>query len=146
MTTICAEVQSARCRAAIARRVHDERIADQALARAQQALPFAGRTPLARHCSRLGAEGAAIRAASQVAHYLRLLLDHGPQTDHEAARALGIPVTSVCARRGWCIDERYHPTPLVEAAGKKPGPFGTPNVTWQLTGAGRQAAQVIQEP
>lgn len=95
-------------------------------------LPFSGSVPLTRHTSRAGAEAAAERAPSQTARYIAALLDaRDGLTDHEAARLLGIPNTSVCARRA-----PLRKAGLIYAEGTRPGPDKVSNAIWRWRGKG----------
>ena len=93
-----------------------------------QPLPFSGITPPSRHASYLGAQDASGRSQPQAERYLKLLRERGPQTDWEAAKALGLERTSITARRA----------PLVRAGlvvpdGFRPGPTGKiRNCVWAL--------------
>jgi hypothetical protein len=93
-----------------------------------QELPWTGSTPRSRHASYRGAESAAPRAGSQSGRLLRLYRECGPQTDHEAATALGLPLATICARRNSLVSKG-----LVEAGELVPGPYQTPNTRWQVT-------------
>ena len=61
-------------------------------------LPVSGRTSQARQASATGAQAAVTRRGALTLRYLALLA-HGPCSDHEAARALGCGVSSVCSIR-----------------------------------------------
>lgn len=88
-------------------------------------LPFSGDTPPSRHTSHAGAEDAKPRAENQTIRYLAILKAHGPLTDREAAKLLGIERTSVNARRA----------PLVKAGIVGPKGF--------RRGPGRQIKNVV---
>jgi hypothetical protein len=94
-----------------------------------QELPWTGSTPRSRHASYRGAESAAPRAGSQVWRLWMLYQTCGPQTDHEAAQALGLPLATICARRNSLVSKG-----LVEAGELVPGPYRTVNTRWQLSG------------
>src|SRR5574338_13895 len=103
--------------------------------REQPRLPWSGSTPTARACSYEGALSAQARSAAQIWAYFRFLRACGCRgaTDHEAAEHLGIPVTSVCARRNWLMQE---PRRLVRDSGlTRPGPTGVRNTVWQTATA-----------
>jgi hypothetical protein len=91
------------------------------------ALPFSGSEPLSRHCSHAGAHAAQPRAGSQALRLLLLYREQGPHTDHEAAEALGLPLATICARRGFLVKKCF-----VSAVGSRPGPFQTRNTLWGL--------------
>jgi hypothetical protein len=94
----------------------------------QAGLPFSGSTPRSRHASYRGAESAAPRAGSQSWRLWRLYVERGPQTDHEAAAALNLPLATICARRNSLVSKG-----LVEAGELVPGPYRTVNTRWQVT-------------
>ena len=88
-------------------------------------------SPVARHCSSMGALDAAEHSGRQALALLALYRAQGPQTDQEAADALGIERTSVNARRAGLIRLR-----LVDASPKgirKNASTGISNATWGLT-------------
>jgi hypothetical protein len=120
---------SDRCRAAIARRKHDESLWEEA--RRHPSLPFSGRSPQARQCSYQGAQDAAGRSVSQLQRYLRLLAD-GPRTDRQAAEALDLERSSINARRNFAVNQGW-----VTDTGSESGPCGIANIRWGLTEAGR---------
>jgi hypothetical protein len=93
-----------------------------------QDLPWTGSTPRSRHASYRGAESAAPRAGSQSWRLLRLYRERGPQTDHEAAAALNLPLATICARRNSLVSKG-----LVTAGDLVPGPYRTVNTRWQVT-------------
>lgn len=102
-----------RCRAAAWR--------DQHLIR----LPFSGRTPLARHHSYLAAEAAHATRGAKTAAYLAWLRAHGPASDHEAADALGWPLSSICSIRNGVSDQ-------VRAVGRTISPYGRACTSWEV--------------
>lgn len=91
---------------------------------ADVALPVAGRTPDARQSSATGAQVAA-RTRGQVSlDYRRLLIESGPLSDPEAAKALGRQLSSICSvRNGW----GDHVVPMGE---KERTSFGTSRTRW----------------
>lgn len=91
-------------------------------------LPFSGAGPLARHASVTGAVRALPRAGSQAWRLYLLYRARGPQTDHQASRALDLPLASICARRSWLVAQH-----LVVAHDLVVGPFGAKNTRWTLT-------------
>lgn len=90
-------------------------------------LPFQGIEDISRHCSYQGAKAAEPRAGSQALRLLLLYREQGPQTDHEAAEALSLPLATICARRGFLVQKGF-----VSAVGSQPGPFLTRNTLWGL--------------
>lgn len=91
------------------------------------ALPFSGSTPLAAHCSWLGAEDAKARSGKQTAALLGLYEQHGPLTDAEAARRLGVERTTVNARRNELVRRG-----LVVAVDTVKAATGIRNTRWGL--------------
>lgn len=90
-------------------------------------LPYSGSDPLTVHTSRQGAEDAKERAIEQTTRYIAALVDAvDGLTDHEAARLLGIPNTSVCARRA-----PLRKAGLIYAEGTRKGPTGIANAIWR---------------
>lgn len=67
-------------------------------------LPFSGSTPISRHHSALAAHSAATTRGVKTLRYLQLLAEIGPYgvTDHDAARMMGVPLSSVCSIRNGC--------------------------------------------
>ena len=88
-------------------------------------LPFAGRTPLARHHSYLAAEAAAPTRATKTARYLAWLREYGPASDHQAAEALRLPLSSICSIRNGVMD--------VEPAGATMSPWNRRCTLWART-------------
>lgn len=66
-------------------------------------LPFSGRTPATKHASYTGAKCAEPGARSQAGRLLALYRICGV-TDHEAADALGLPLSTINARRNYLFD------------------------------------------
>ena len=66
------------------------------------ALPVGGRTPAARHASATGAQVAARTRGRLTRAYLALLVEAGPLSDPQAARMLGVGVSSICSIRNGC--------------------------------------------
>ena len=83
-----------------------------------------GNTPSARHSGATGAHVAAKRRGLVALQYRQLLIDAGPQSDYEAASAMGRFVSSINSTRGgW----RGH----VIASGEfDRTPFGTLRTRW----------------
>src|SRR5678815_1600408 len=86
---------------------------------------FSTATPYARtsETSRTAAIQSQPRAGSQAARLLNLYTKYGPQTDHESAKALGLPIATICARRHALIDRG-----LVIEHGTIAGPYQHRNV------------------
>jgi hypothetical protein len=70
----------------------------------EQTLPFSGTTPISRHHSAQAADRAAVTRGKRTREYLELLAHIGPAgvTDHDAARMLGLPLSSVNSIRNGC--------------------------------------------
>lgn len=65
--------------------------------------------------------------------YLKLLYTRGPLTDHEAAAALGLPLSSINSTRNGVMV--YH---LAQrGAVQRTSPYGQAAWTWEITDAGR---------
>lgn len=96
--------------------------------REQPRLPWRGSTPNAARCSYEGAKDAQTRAQAQLWAYLAFLKDRGAlgATDREAAEALQLERTSICARRGWLVARGF----VGDSGQTRPGPTGTRNVVW----------------
>lgn len=92
-------------------------------------LPFSGSIQLSRHCSYQGAKAAEPRAGTQAWRLFALYRERGAQTDHQAVDALSLPLATICARRGFLVQQG-----LVVACGTQPGPCGTANTRWMLVG------------
>lgn len=89
-------------------------------------LPFNGEPDsLPRACSRAGAAVALPRAGSQAGRLLALYQVSGPKTDHEVAARLGLPLSTVNARRNALMARG-----LVVVKGTALGPFGAPNTLY----------------
>jgi hypothetical protein len=103
----------------------------------QPTLPFTGRSPRARHCGYLAARSAGARRPRLRDAYVQWLAQRGELggTDHEAAAALGCPVSSVCSTRS-AVRER------IVDAGDRVGPYGERNTVWRL----RRALAPAGEP
>lgn len=94
-------------------------------------LPFQGVTPQSRHTGYKAAASAATRRESLQSRYVKVLEDWARDhdgdglTDHEAARILCCPVSSMCSTRaGIRTKLRTH--------GEREGPYGEPNTIWIL--------------
>lgn len=66
----------------------------------ETSLPISGRTLQSRHSSATGAIYAAKTRGQQTLTYLALLDACGPLSDHEAARRMGVGVSSINSIRG----------------------------------------------
>lgn len=96
-------------------------------------LPFAkdSETSYQAALKQVGTRGAKTQA------YLRLLAEHGPQTDHEAASGLRLPLSSINSIRNGAVA-----CLLVEKGfTKRPGPYGNDCQVWVLTAAGRRVVE-----
>lgn len=87
-------------------------------------LPVAGRTPAAKLASATGAQVAARTRGAVSLAYRRLLMEVGPLSDYEAARALGRAVSSINSTRGGWGD---HVVPMGEPERTS---FGTQRTRW----------------
>lgn len=97
--------------------------ADQTLS-----LPFQGNEPVSRHCSHQGAVAASEKVGRQCVQLMTLYRQKGPQTDQEAADALGIQRSTVNARRAELVKRG-----LVQAVGtSKNMATGVNNTLWGL--------------
>lgn len=67
-------------------------------------LPFSGATPISRHRSAQAAEAASHTRGRRTLEYLALLDRVGADgiTDHDAARMLGLPLSSINSIRNGC--------------------------------------------
>lgn len=90
-------------------------------------LPFSGSTPISRHHSAQAAQQAAEKRGRRTLEYLELLARVGDAglTDHDAARMLGVPLSSVNSIRNGCGQ-------LIEPA-KESGvsPYGRTVTKWK---------------
>jgi len=103
----------------------------------QLGIPFARDS----HTSWKAAESVATSRKTKGSRYLRLLAERGPQTDHEAASALVLPLQSINSIRNGLMMAS-----LVErGTEERASPYGKACSTWQLTAAGRAAVQAMQE-
>lgn len=91
-------------------------------------LPVSGKSPIARHHSAKAAQSAAVNRGRKTLEYLALLEKVGEVgvTDHDAARMLGVPLSSVNSIRNGCGS-------LVEARSDFNGlsPFGKSVTLWR---------------
>jgi hypothetical protein len=92
----------------------------------QSGLPFSGSSPSSRQRSYEAAEAAAPQRTEKSLAYLRLLGEAGKRgvSDHDASRALGWPLSSVCSIRNGCGE-------LVEPAGTTLGLYGRDVTRWR---------------
>jgi hypothetical protein len=103
----------------------------------QDGLPFARGS----HTSQKAAVAASARRGPKTARYLRLLAEKGARTDHEAAGALNLPLSSICSIRNSAVDCGL----VARGAEERPSPYGKACSTWLLTAAGRSAVQKMRE-
>lgn len=68
-------------------------------------LPVSGCTPQARHAGATGALKASLNSGAQCRKYREALLAYGPLSDHEAARILGYPLSTINSIRQWRLPE-----------------------------------------
>jgi hypothetical protein len=89
-------------------------------------IPYQGLTPDATKASLSGAQLAAASRAVKTAAYLELLKFHGPLTDHDAAKRLGVGLSTINSVRGTLISRaaRKRELPPVVAAGTVKITFG----------------------
>lgn len=68
------------------------------------------------------------KSADQMTRYITLLVKAGGEglTDHEAAEAMGLPVGTICARRGSPHGKKY----IVDSGQRRKGPTGIRNKVW----------------
>lgn len=64
-------------------------------------LPFAPRS----HTSYKAAQAAQRGHGEKTLNYLRLLQEHAPLSDHQAAELLGVPLSSICSIRNIVKDK-----------------------------------------
>lgn len=109
-----------------------------------QSLPLSGETPIARHCSALGAINAQPRASAQTKRYLRLLAARGDEglTDWEAADLMGLERSTINARR---VPRCKGDDPWIVPEGSRPGPTGIRNTVWKLSALGLAAVAAMAE-
>ncbi len=90
-------------------------------------LPFSGSTPISRHHSAQAAQHAAEKRGRRTLEYLALLSEVGEAgvTDHDAARMLGLPLSSINSIRNGCGE-------LVEPANREGlSPYGRTVTCWK---------------
>lgn len=94
----------------------------------QEGLPFQGISPIARQNSYLAATSVAASRGIKTEWYRAYLRSRpGGATDHQAARALKVPRSSICSiRNALCT------AGLVEAVGSTVGPYGKRCTLWAL--------------
>lgn len=93
----------------------------------QLGLPFSGRSPISRHHSALAAQQASAGRVTKTLRYLEILQHAGARglTDHEAAAAMGVPLSSICSIRNGS-------GPLVEPSDEHGlSPFGKRVTRWR---------------
>lgn len=104
----------------------------------EQGLPFQGLSPIARQNSYLAATAVAAGRVTKTQWYLAYLKRKGRATDHQAARALKIPRSSICSIRNTLTTAG-----LVEGVASTIGPYGKRCTLWAIrrpTWADRQGA------
>lgn len=102
----------------------------------QDGLPFAPGSST----SHKAAVAAAVNRKTKTASYLRLLAERGPQTDHEAATALTVPLSSVCSIRNGAVTCGL----VVRGVEERPSPWNRACATWRLTEAGEKVAEQLR--
>lgn len=101
-------------------------------------LPFAGGS----HESFQAAVRADSTRQTKTRAYLRLLYGRGPTTDHEAASALKVPLSSVCSIRNGAI----HAGLVEKGSTTKRSPYGGNRCrNWLLTRSGWAALRALTE-
>lgn len=118
---------SPRCRYAWHREAEARRLRDE-LASLQASLPFGGRAPQARQCSHDSAQAARVTRGAKTRRYLDWLREHGPAIDHEAAAALGWPLSTICSVRNGALNHGQRIVP----AGKALSPYGHDATRWEV--------------
>ena len=91
-------------------------------------LPFAGATPISRHRSSQAAQAASVTRGRKTLEYLTLLERIGANgvSDHDAARMLGLPLSSVNSIRNGCGE---HVVPVDRECFS---PYGRRVAAWRL--------------
>jgi Fic family protein len=86
------------------------------------------RSPIAKHCSALGAKSAEERIGRQCLQLLTAYQQRGPLTDSEASKVLGVERSTINARRSELVRRG-----LVEAVGSAKNPeTGVRNTRWGI--------------
>jgi hypothetical protein len=80
------------------------------------------------------------RRGAKMRAYLCLLGSRGPVTDHEAAHALTLPLSSICSIRNGAITAQL----VTKGFTTRTGPHGHQNATWDLTREGQAAVRVMR--
>ena len=90
-------------------------------------LPFSGATPISRHHSAQAAEAAAPSRGRRTLEYLALLDQVGIAgvTDHDAARMLALPLSSINSIRNGCSEH------VVPAMRSGVSPYGRTVTCWR---------------
>ena len=83
--------------------------------------------PLSRVARATGYDRARRRSGHQASRLLAFLRAHGPQTDHDCAAGLELPLASVNALRNGLVKRG-----LVVAVDHRPGPYGPLRTRWGL--------------
>lgn len=102
-----------------------------------QGLPFA----TGSHTSHKAAVSVAATRKTKTARYLRHLAQHGPQTDHEAATALGLPLSSINSIRNGAASCGL----VGRGVAERPSVYGRACATWMLTAAGTSAVEKMRK-
>lgn len=93
----------------------------------QVGLPFQGTSPIARQNSYIAAESVAAARGVKTQWYLAYLRQVKQATDHQAARRLKVPRSSICSiRNALCT------AGLVEAVDSTIGKYGKRCTLWAL--------------
>ena len=80
------------------------------------------------------------RRGAKMRAYLCLLGSRGPVTDHEAAHALTLPLSSICSIRNGAMTAQL----VTKAFETRMGPYGHENQVWDLTREGQAAVPVMR--
>lgn len=90
-------------------------------------LPFSGSTPISRHRSAQAAQKAAEKRGRKTLEYLELLARVGVDgiCDHDAARMLGVPLSSINSIRNGCGEL------VIPAEGEGLSPYGRKVTRWR---------------
>jgi hypothetical protein len=103
----------------------------------QTGLPFARDS----HESHRAAVKASATRATKTRAYLKLLYARGPLTDHEAAAAMALPLSSINSiRNGVVTSGLVEKTEIVRTSS-----YGQPCRCWYLSAAGSKAVAAMSE-
>jgi hypothetical protein len=105
-------------------------------------MPYVDGLPFAQgsHESFKAAVHAKATRGEKTAAYLRFLKVHGPAIDHDAAKALGVPLSSICSIRNGAIADGL----VSKGYTTRIGPYGLACRVWDLTPRGRQQGEAPQ--